>query len=617
MRPPPRPLGRCPRAKARAHASRDDRPQGRSRTQTWRTWAAMGTVAACLCPWATSASAQEQPKLPAIQLQRFRPAQGPADYLNVYGSAVSEHMDWDLHFFMDYADDPLKIRTAGAGTSGLGTATVDEQLTLSLGGSLALLDRFEVSLLVPVTLTQSSQELQPILLNEPRFNSRDLSAFSLNDWRLNGKWRILDMLEDQVGLALVMGLSLPLALQNRLTSDGGVGFETHAVVDKFLYGGIRGALNAGFRYRPDRRRLRENVIGNEVALGLAFGIPMFFDRLDGIVELDTAIGVASRDEANSSVKAGEVHVELRGALNYKLSSMWSLTFGVGAGATPGVGTPDYRGILGFNGRWVTGGDWGYDYDGDGIYGKRDLCPDQAEDFDGFEDFDGCPDPDNDGDGVPDEQDKCPNTPPDTPVRADGCPDDDLDGDGIPNKYDKCPEDPEDIDGWQDADGCPDTDNDGDGIPDSRDSCPNQPETFNGFLDEDGCPDDLNEKAVVSKDKIIITEPVYFATNKDTILKQSFEILDAVAKILKENPQIKLIRIEGHTDDRGKDSLNMDLSQRRARSVRKYLMGKGVEPNRLESVGYGKNQPIADNETDEGRAKNRRVEFTIVETSQER
>lgn len=581
----------------------------RARLSAWLVGLWCGAAALSAAPQVAQA---QEPELPKLQLQRFRPAPGPADYLNVYGSSVSEHLDWDLHFYLDYADDPLKINTAGVAATSLDKATVDEQMTLSIGGSLALLDRFEVGLLIPVTLLQSSDELEPILLNDPRFPTKDLSTFALNDWRMTGKWRILDVLEDKVGLALVLGLSLPFATSNSLSSDGGVGFETIAVVDKFLYKGFRGSLNAGFRYRPDRRNLRENVIGNELLFGGAVGIPMFMDRLDGIVELDSVIGVASRDANNGSVKDGEINVELRGALRYKISEMWTFTGGLGLGATPGVGTPDYRAILGINGRWVSGGSWGYDYDGDGVYGKRDLCPDLEEDFDGHEDFDGCPDPDNDGDGVPDERDKCDNTPPNTPVGDDGCPDDDIDGDGIPNKYDKCPEDPEDLDKFEDSDGCPDIDNDKDGIVDRKDNCPNQPETFNGFMDEDGCPDDLNEKAVVSKDKIIITEPVYFATNKDKILKQSFEILDAVAKILEENPQIKLVRIEGHTDDRGKDSYNMELSQRRARSVRKYLMGKGIAPNRLEAVGYGETQPIADNEEEEGRAKNRRVEFTIVD-----
>ena len=120
------------------------------------------------------------------------------------------------------------------------------------------------------------------------------------------------------------------------------------------------------------------------------------------------------------------------------------------------------------------------------------------------------------------------------------------------------------------------------------------------------------KVVISKNKLIITEPVYFAVNKEQILVRSFPILQDVARVLKENPQIKLVRIEGHTDDRGRDQYNLDLSKRRAESVRTYLIKQGIVRDRLQAVGYGKAMPIADNETEEGRAKNRRVEFTIVE-----
>lgn len=292
--------------------------------------------------------------------------------------------------------------------------------------------------------------------------------------------------------------------------------------------------------------------------------------------------------------------------------LWTLTGGISGGMSEGVGTPRVRALIGLGGHWVTGTEWGYDFDGDGIYGKRDLCPQAAEDYDGHEDFDGCPDLDNDGDGINDAEDECDNTPEGISIGEDGCPDDDLDGDGIPNKYDKCPEDPEDRDRFEDGDGCPDIDNDKDGLVDTVDKCPNEPENKNGFLDEDGCPDDPNEKVVIAKNKIIITEPVYFATNKATILDQSFEILDEVARVLSENPQITLVRIEGHTDSRGKDEYNQKLSQKRAESVRKYLIGRGIDRDRLEAVGYGEVQPIADNETQEGRAKNRRVEFTIVE-----
>ena len=138
-----------------------------------------------------------------------------------------------------------------------------------------------------------------------------------------------------------------------------------------------------------------------------------------------------------------------------------------------------------------------DNDNDGIVDAKDKCPLEAEDKDGFQDDDGCPDPDNDHDGIPDVDDACPNDPEDGKGKRpyDGCPStlEDSDGDGVPDVKDKCPDEPEDKDGFQDEDGCPDTDNDNDGIPDIYDACPNEPEDMDGFEDNDGCPDLDNDK----------------------------------------------------------------------------------------------------------------------------
>ena len=131
-----------------------------------------------------------------------------------------------------------------------------------------------------------------------------------------------------------------------------------------------------------------------------------------------------------------------------------------------------------------------DIDKDGVKNPDDPCPTQAEDLDGFEDGDGCPEPDNDGDGVNDTDDKCPNDAEDKDEDRDddGCPDVDDDSDGVSNLDDKCPAEAEDKDGFEDEDGCPDPDNDKDGIKDAADKCPNAAETRNGFKDDDGCPD---------------------------------------------------------------------------------------------------------------------------------
>lgn len=193
---------------------------------------------------------------------------------------------------------------------------------------------------------------------------------------------------------------------------------------------------------------------------------------------------------------------------------------------------------------------------------------------------------------------------------------DRDGDGIPDSEDACPDTPEDRDGYQDADGCPDfddeKDDDKDGIPNSEDECPDQKETINGIEDDDGCPDGGEPKVIRKEQKLLVLENIEFATASARIQPQSFGILDQVALMLKANPDIERLRIEGHTDSRGARELNMRLSQNRADSVRQYLIMKGISPDRLEAQGFGPDRPLVEEVDDAALQKNRRVEFVIVE-----
>jgi outer membrane protein OmpA-like peptidoglycan-associated protein len=240
-----------------------------------------------------------------------------------------------------------------------------------------------------------------------------------------------------------------------------------------------------------------------------------------------------------------------------------------------------------------------DTDGDGIPDSVDKCPTQPEDFDGYQDEDGCPEPDNDGDGIVDSRDRCPNNP--GPLETQGCPD--RDGDKVADWEDLCP----DVPGIPENHGCP-GDRDGDGVPDNVDKCPDQP----GPKENNGCPVKVYKLVVRKKDKLEIKQQVHFATNKSKVLPDSFELLNEVAALLKDNADIKKVRIEGHTDSVGSDSHNMKLSQDRANSVMTYVIQQGVDPTRLEAVGYGPSRPIASNATAKGRAANRRTEFNITE-----
>lgn len=258
-----------------------------------------------------------------------------------------------------------------------------------------------------------------------------------------------------------------------------------------------------------------------------------------------------------------------------------------------------------------------DRDGDGLLDPNDKCPDDPENYDGHQDDDGCPDdPDTDGDGLTDARDQCVLDPEDKDgyLDDDGCPDVDNDMDGLLDDVDKdpvagrsCANEPEDPDGFEDDDGCPDPDNDKDGVLDVDDQCPNEP----GPVANKGCP--KKSLVVVTDKEIKILQQIHFQFDKDKIRPESFKILDAVVEVLKAYPRIK-IEIQGHTDNKGSPAYNKRLSDRRAAAVLKYLVGHGVEAGRLKSHGYGMERPLVANDSDQGRAVNRRVQFMRTEGS---
>lgn len=259
-----------------------------------------------------------------------------------------------------------------------------------------------------------------------------------------------------------------------------------------------------------------------------------------------------------------------------------------------------------------------DRDGDGLLDVEDKCPDNAENYNGFEDDDGCPDdPDTDGDGIPDSRDQCVLEPEDKDgyLDEDGCPDVDNDADTVPDAMDKdpqtgrsCANEPEDPDGFEDLDGCPDPDNDQDKVLDLDDKCPNEA----GPADNQGCP--KKSLVIVTDKEIKITQQIHFEFDKDVIRKESFPILDAVVDVLVKNPKIKL-DIQGHTDNKGSPDYNKKLSDRRAASVKKYLVAHGIDAGRLVSHGFGMERPLVANDSDQNRALNRRVQFVRTEGQQ--
>jgi OmpA-OmpF porin, OOP family len=244
--------------------------------------------------------------------------------------------------------------------------------------------------------------------------------------------------------------------------------------------------------------------------------------------------------------------------------------------------PDVKGLASLNGC--------PDKDGDGVADKDDRCPDVA----GLIALKGCPD--EDLDGVADIDDKCPNTKIGYVVDANGCAID-SDNDGLVDEEDECP----DLPGSLALKGCPDTDMDG--VSDKHDRCP----TVKGTIENKGCP----EMAVADVKKITqIASRIFFETNSDKLKVASLSQLDELTTILKKYDAANLT-IEGHADSQGDDAYNLTLSQKRTEAVKTYLMSKGIMESRLQAIGYGETNPIASNNTADGRAKNRRV---VLKTS---
>lgn len=233
-----------------------------------------------------------------------------------------------------------------------------------------------------------------------------------------------------------------------------------------------------------------------------------------------------------------------------------------------------------------------DSDNDGIQDALDKCPNLK----GLDRFNGCPDTDNDG--VDDTNDKCPGTEQGLRVDANGCASD-SDRDGIIDSDDKCPDTPKGI--KVDAKGCP-ADTDGDGVIDTNDKCP----TTKGEGSANGCP---SVKPDVEKRLNFAARGIEFESGKATLKSSSNAMLDEVVSILKEYTDYNL-QINGHTDNVGGVDMNMTLSQQRIDAVKAYLFAKGVPSARLEAKGYGETNPVASNDNEAGRAKNRRVELKL-------
>jgi outer membrane protein OmpA-like peptidoglycan-associated protein len=590
----------------------------RRRARRGAVAAAAGLTAAAVGSVPAEAAAE------GFQVQRLTVSPGGDESIvETQGPRVQEHLQTSAGLFLHYAYRPLSVE--GQGVSG---DIISHHLQADAVAALALWGRLELGLAVPVTLYMSEGD-------SDFGGGADLSAAGIGDLRFVPKLRLYQT--ERFAVALAATITAPTGDETTYMGAGGVTGEP-AVLVGFRSEQWRLTANLGYLIQSSSD-LANLDVGNELTYSAGAGFRPADSRVEILAEL---FGRMAADAA-SDINQETVPFEGLGGVRFHATPEHAVTAMAGTGITHGYGAPRFRALLGYT--FTEKGP--RDRDGDGLIDPEDACPDDPEDKDDFEDKDGCPDPDNDKDGILDVSDKCPLDPedkdnfedengcpdpdndkdgildvndqcPNDPEDKDafedenGCPDPDNDKDGILDVNDKCPNDPEDKDGFEDADGCPDPDNDKDGILDVNDKCPNEPETINGVDDADGCPDQGASKVRVVGDRIEILEIVHFDFNKATIKAVSHDLLKQVASVIKNNPGFKKIRVEGHTDSKGNDTFNLKLSQSRANAVRDFLVNLGVERERLDAQGYGETRPVESNATNDGRAKNRRVEFVIVD-----
>jgi len=430
----------------------------------------------------------------------------------------------------------------------------------------------------------------------PSFNL--MEKFSYNRMIYNNEDRTIGM------AAEIFALNLKL----RYKFNNGYIFKEDAAIAPFLMGGI-GVTRINSNVDTD---LSDAVISDRLfKANVALGAGILFQLTDRVgVELSNTINAPLYDGWDGVTQGdNDLYLQHSAGLIFNLKK---------PADTDRDGVPDKKdkcadtpsnAVVDSNGCPI-------DSDADGVADYIDTCPNLS----GLAEFNGCPDTDRDG--VADKDDKCPDVP--GVVRFGGCPDSDDDGiqdseDNCPNQkgldiFKGCPD--TDGDGVEDAnDKCPDTasgikvdatgcipDTDGDGINDVEDDCP----TLAGIKANNGCPEIKPEVKQLFQKAL---QGIQFTTGRAAIKAVSFPILDAIVKVMNENPSYKLI-IGGHTDDVGSDATNLTLSKNRADAVANYLITKGITPLRISSTGYGETVPIDDNKTAAGRTRNRRVELKV-------
>lgn len=576
---------------------------------------------------AFAGSAQAQATATGFVVNRFEPSERGSDWfanesLDLRGAfrpAFGVVADYHAPPLATFGDPQQKV--------------VSGMLAFHAGAALNVADRFRFALSLPMGASVSGNDQ---LAATPAF--RAPSSGGIGDLRFGADLRVGGRYGDPFTVALGMRGWAPTGNERAYMGDGKWRVATNIAIagdiGPFVYAG-----KLGYGHRGRTETFEGATFGGNEAF---FSVAMGFKVLDK--KLVVGPEVFGWTSIEASFEKRTTPLEAIFGLHYAILPILRIGAGVGTGLTNAYGAPDVRGLFGIE----VFSEPHDDRDGDGIINDEDACPDVKGEASTDPAKNGCPPDgtpaDRDHDGVPDTEDACPDVPgtkTDDP-KTNGCPSDkdkdgvydnedacvdvpgvktsdpktngcppDRDNDGIIDAEDACPDEA----GLKSSDpktnGCPDPDLDKDGIPNEVDACPDQPGPADPDPKKNGCP-----KAFVKAGEIKITDQVKFKTGSAQIenAKDSNDVLQAVFKVLADHPEIKRVRVEGHTDNQGTVAVNKKLSAARAASVVKWLVTQGVDKQRLTSQGFGFDRPIDSNKTPEGRRNNRRVEFHIESTT---
>lgn len=557
-----------------------------------------------------TAAAQETFSFEGFDMQQFQPAAGSDRFFGIPDADVKGHLEASGSLIGNYGLRPFKLVDRSNDET---VATIAQtQFYAHANGALRLWNRVQVGVDVPVAVAQSGDGAA---IGSP-------SGAAVGDMRLSARGAFAK--SDPASAAVGVDVWVPTGSQSELTGDGSA-----RVNPKLIFSGRKGnviySANGGVLLRKSQM-ISEASIGNALTFGAGGGVLLAKERLQLGAEL---YGSAIFPQGEGSMFDGKsTPLEALGGAKLRLRPV-VLGIAAGPGLSTAPGTPQFRALAsaalvmddepkkqepaprcGEDGMEPCASAALADADKDGIGDLEDHCPQEP----GIKQpgpRNGCPG-DVDLDGIADGQDACKEVA--GVVSADpaknGCPADE-DGDGIADAKDACVS----IAGVASSDpkknGCPE-DGDNDGIANATDACPTEPGDPSKDPKRNGCP----ALAKLEGKEVKIMQQVHFATGKDTILPDSDQLLQAVADVLKEHPELTKMSIEGHTDDVGADALNKALSKRRAESVKKWLTSRGgIDAARLMAVGWGEEQPLEKAKTEDARARNRRVEFHVVKSSQ--